>query len=285
MAFGKPFGFLETDADVYEYIAMTEQSVPVLLILTVIPWMCKILQGPVFKKLMPSERDKLGFGKFIGVAKTLVAERFGPEKKVRKDMLGSFIKHGLTQEEAGSEALLQIVAGSDTTATAIRATLLHIISSPKAHRALQAEIDAGIASGAISSPIKDSEARKLPYLQACIKEGLRIWPPVTGVMTKTVPEGGDTLDGYFVPGGTEVGYNAWGLQRIKSIYGDDVSMFRPERWLEAGPDQLKEMTRTVELVFVYGKWQCPGKDVAAIELNKVFVEVSYVLDCYGLDPG
>lgn len=42
------------------------------------------------------------------VAKEVVAERFGPEKKVQKDMLGSFIAHGLTQEEAGSETLLQM---------------------------------------------------------------------------------------------------------------------------------------------------------------------------------
>jgi hypothetical protein len=43
------------------------------------------------------------------VAKEVVAERFGPNKKVQKDMLGSFIAHGLTQEEAGSESLLQML--------------------------------------------------------------------------------------------------------------------------------------------------------------------------------
>jgi cytochrome P450 len=204
----------------------------------------------------------------------VVAERFGENKVVRKDMLGSFIKNGLTQEEAGSETLLQIIAGSDTTATAIRATLLHLISTPSAYTSLRDEIDAAIALGNISSPVKDTEGRKLPYLQAVIKEGLRIWPPVTGLMSKTVPKGGDTLGGVFVPGGTEVGYCAWGLQRIKSIYGEDADIFRPERWLDADVDRVKEMERTVDLVFVYGKWQCPGKSVAAIELNKVFVEVS-----------
>jgi hypothetical protein len=43
------------------------------------------------------------------VAKEVVAERFGPNKKVQKDMLGSFIAHGLKQEEAGSESLLQML--------------------------------------------------------------------------------------------------------------------------------------------------------------------------------
>ena len=42
------------------------------------------------------------------VAKRVVAERYGPDKKVRGDMLGSFVRHGLTQREAESESLLQM---------------------------------------------------------------------------------------------------------------------------------------------------------------------------------
>ena len=44
------------------------------------------------------------------IAKSVAAERFGPQKKVHKDMLGSFVAHGLTQEEAESEILLQMYA-------------------------------------------------------------------------------------------------------------------------------------------------------------------------------
>lgn len=42
------------------------------------------------------------------VAKELASERFGPNKKVKRDMLGSFVAHGLTQDEAESEILLQL---------------------------------------------------------------------------------------------------------------------------------------------------------------------------------
>lgn len=45
---------------------------------------------------------------FIRIGKKVVAERFGPNKKVKRDMLGSFIAHGLTQREAQSETLLQM---------------------------------------------------------------------------------------------------------------------------------------------------------------------------------
>jgi hypothetical protein len=42
------------------------------------------------------------------ITKEVVAKRFGPNKKVQKDMLGSFIAHGLNQEEAESETILQM---------------------------------------------------------------------------------------------------------------------------------------------------------------------------------
>lgn len=42
------------------------------------------------------------------VAKRIVAERYGPDKKTRPDMLGSFVKHGLSQEEAEQETVLQM---------------------------------------------------------------------------------------------------------------------------------------------------------------------------------
>ena len=98
------------------------------------------------------------------------------------------------------------LAGSDTTATAIRATVLFLITTPSALWRLRAEIDEAVHKSSISSPIKDSEARALPYLQACIKEGLRLFPPVTGLFDKVVPPEGDTFNGLFLPGGTEIGY-------------------------------------------------------------------------------
>jgi hypothetical protein len=79
-------------------------------------------------------------------------------------------------------------AGSDTSAAVIRATLLYIITNSHVQSTLLEEI----RNTSISTPITDAEARKLPYVQAVIKEGLRIYPPATGLMLKEVPAGGDT---------------------------------------------------------------------------------------------
>ncbi|ERS98938.1 hypothetical protein HMPREF1624_04131 [Sporothrix schenckii ATCC 58251] len=286
LAFSKRFGYTEQDADVYSYIKITEDSMPVMMFLSIFPGLAKVLQSPLFRRLMPSEHDRVGFGRFIAVAKQIVGERLASDQPKRRDMLGSFLAHGLTREEAEGETLLQIIAGSDTTATALRTTLLYLMSSPHSYRRLTDEVRAAAAAGRISSPVvTDAEARRLPYLQAVIKEGMRINPPVAGTMDVVVPEGGDVLCGFTVPAGTEVGCSEFGVQSLSSVFGPDADVFRPERWLEAeaeaaaaaaekeGEDRLKQMNNTWGLIFKAGKWQCLGKEVALVELNKVFVEL------------
>lgn len=188
-------------------------------------------------------------------------------------MLGSFIRHGLTQEEASGEALLQVVAGSDTSAGTIRSMMLNLLTNPTSYSKLRAEIEHGIATGKISSPITDAEAKALPYLQAIIKEALRIMPPASGAFFKTVPPAGDMIDGKFIPGGTQIGSSPLGIHCSKKIFGPDADLFRPERWTEASPDKFAYMANTVDLIFHYGKYQCLGKSVALMEFNKLFVEL------------
>ncbi|OLN97575.1 Pisatin demethylase 4 [Colletotrichum chlorophyti] len=285
LAFGYHFGYLEQDADLHHYIQMTEESMPVMMILTVFPQLAKIFQSPLFRRAMPSERDRVGFGKFIAVAKKVVAERLKSDKTLKwRDMLGSFLAHGLTQEEAEGETLVQIIAGSDTTATAIRTTMLYLITSPSCYSKLATEVRTAAKGGTISSPITNHEAGDLRYLQAVVREGLRVFPPVTGLMSTTVPKGGDFMHGMSIPEGTDIGWTAFGVLRSKIVYGSDADVFRPERWLEAGEDQLKSMTAQWELVFKYGKWQCLGKTVALMELNKVFVELLRRFDFSLVDP-
>ena len=163
------------------------------------------------------------------------------------------------------------VAGTDTTATTIRSTMLFTISNPRVYEKLQVEIDSITIKGAV---ISDDEARTLPYLQAIIKEGARMWPPATGLLSKKTPPEGDTINGIFVPGGIDIGQCAWGVQRSKSVYGEDSMLFRPERWLEAEGTRREKMEKSLGLVWGYGKYSCLGKQIALLELNKVFFEVS-----------
>ncbi|KAM5344057.1 hypothetical protein ACJ41O_012594 [Fusarium nematophilum] len=273
LAFGQPFGYMEQDDDVFDFIKITRSFFPVTLVMANIPSLVALLHSRLFRGALPKESDKFGFGAFIGVANKKVAERFGPNAASHPDMLGSFIRHGLDQEEASRESLLNVVAGSDTSATTIRLIMLSLLSNPVAYRKLQEEIDDGIQAGKISSPITDAEARQLSYLQAAIKEGLRIKAPAAGPLFKTVPPQGDVIDGKFIPGGTQIGTSPFGIYHSKKVFGEDASLFVPERWLDADAARFATMSGVVDLVFSVGKYQCLGKPVAFMELNKIFVEL------------
>lgn len=96
-------------------------------------------------------------------------------------------------------------------------------------------------------------------------------------MTKQVPPEGDTYNGMFIPGGTRIGISVWGLFRSRELWGEDADVFRPERWLEVDEGRRREMDNDLDLSFSAGKYQCLGRNIAFIELNKVFVEVSDLL--------
>ncbi|KAJ9612576.1 hypothetical protein H2200_004173 [Cladophialophora chaetospira] len=185
-------------------------------------------------------------------------------------MLGSFVAHGLTQKDAESEPLVQIVAGSDTTATVIRIGIFHASTSPLVYRKLQEEIDIGVEAGRMSSPIKDTEARALPYLQAFIKECFRIWPPITGIVPR-ISNTDAVVCGYRIPVNTNVGWSARSVMRDRGIFGDDADLFWPERWLRTQGEELRTMENTIELIF--------GQ-----ELNKVFIELLRRFDFTVLNP-
>jgi cytochrome P450 len=230
---------------------------------------------------MPTPEDKTGIGRLIGKAKRKVAQRFGPTKIDKKDMIGSWVQHGLSQKQIEMESVLQVIAGSDSTITAVRSITMFIITHPKVYARLQAELDQAEILGSI---IQGSEAMALPYLQACINEGLRVFPPVTGPLTKVVPEGGDTLNGQYIPGGTNIIYAGWDFYKRRDIFGQDADIFRPERWLEATGDRLAEMQRTNDLIFGYGRYGCLGRPVALLEIYKVIAELFRRYDIVLVDP-
>lgn len=59
----------------------------------------------------------------------------------------------------------------------------------------------------------------------------------------------------------------------KEIYGEDAEVFKPERWFEEDLDRLEFMTKASDLLFSKGRWQCLGKNIAMMQLNKTIFEV------------
>ena len=207
------------------------------------------------------------------------SNRYGENKVHRTDMMHSFIQHGMTPGEAERGGLLQLVAGSDTTATALRAAVLFVATSPVVLARMRIEMaNAGISPQRDTKTIiASSKARSIPYLIAVIKEALRLHPPVVGALEKQAGKEGDTLlDGRRIPPGTKIQVSTWAILRDPEVYGVDADCFRPERWLEAGEEseQRRRMDRSTELVFSAGRFICMGRDIALTQLLKVVCEVS-----------
>ncbi|CCF33857.1 benzoate 4-monooxygenase cytochrome P450 [Colletotrichum higginsianum] len=272
MSFGRPIGLQEKDTDVFGLVKMSNVAIDVLQFFTDIPALQMIFTSNLVLGLFgPKPTDLSGFGKIMGLAQQHVADRFGPDAKDEPDLLGSFLRHGLDQRSAQSEIMFPMVAGSDTAAKAIKWTMQHLLWNPSTYESLEKEIMTANSDGAISEPITNAEAQKLPFLQAVIYEALRVHPPFTGLLMKKVGSEGDVYEGTFLPPGTRVGHDTWSVTHDKQLFGEDADMFRPERWLEADAATVREWKKQTELVFGAGRWQCAGKAVALIELNKVFV--------------
>lgn len=278
---GRSFGMLVSDRDANDYIKSTEEGLYLtsVLIALGIGWLAHV---PWFGRLLaPDPKDQSGYGKMIGTCFRYVDQRAAKATDERSDMLASFIRHGLNGDELRSEAVEQVVAGSDTTSSAINGVFLHLTANPRVQRKLQREIDEAVRSGdsylSTTGVISHERAKQLPYLQAVIRESNRVRPPVVNIFSKDVPRGGDTVtvDGQsvFIPGGTCIGYSAGAMHRDKALYGDDAQSFRPERWFEKDAEKLAAMTRTNDLIFGDGKWQCLGRPVAMMELPKIIFEV------------
>lgn len=75
------------------------------------------------------------------------------------------MKHGLNQTECETEGLFMIIAGTESTASAIRSALIHTMTSPQVYQKLKQEIRLAEQEGRVSNPIKIQEAKQLPYLQ------------------------------------------------------------------------------------------------------------------------
>ena len=105
----------------------------------------------------------------------------------------------ISKEDIMAASMSNIGAGSDTTSISLTSVLCHLCKHPDILWKLRGEIDERRIRGEISSPISFKQAQKIPYLQAVIKEALRIHPATGMILGRVVPEGGSTIAGQFFP--------------------------------------------------------------------------------------
>ncbi|EMD95312.1 hypothetical protein COCC4DRAFT_65407 [Bipolaris maydis ATCC 48331] len=287
LAYGEPFGYMETNEDLFGFNKQVQDAGKIMSVVVDTPLLPTFSSLPCYLLLLcqrlPIKKDLVGLSGKLG--QELVAKHFGPRSDKGKDMVSSFMRHGLSRDQCETESVVQVIAGSDTTGTTIWSALLFIVRTPRVYSHLMKEAREVINSGKVSSkPITYKQGKQLSCLQAVIYEAIRVRPPALYGHFKSVPAGGEMLNGVFLPGGTAISRNIYGLMMSRNIFGQDVETYRPERFLDCDVTTRAEIERIVEFAFGYGRWVCAGKHVAFTQLYKVIFELLRTFDFQPIDP-
>jgi len=249
------------------------------------PWLDLLfLKNPLLLLL-----DKVGFKLFAFPVATFAKQRMSERLKdmedqglekgtARPDLLSMFLKAQkdrpdfMTDQRVLTMAVSMAFAGSETTAISLAAVFYYLLRNPTCYQKLMQELDEAVEEGRIAdSPARTvtwAESQKLPYLDACIKEAFRMHPAAGLPLERVTPAQGIEIDGHFIPGGTIVGCNAWVIHKREEVFGSQVDSYIPERWLDAPPEQLKEMNGTL-FQFGAGARTCIGKNISLLEMYKL----------------
>ncbi|GLJ07952.1 hypothetical protein SUGI_0078220 [Cryptomeria japonica] len=180
----------------------------------------------------------------------------------------------LDDEDMISVLWEMIFRGTDTTALLTEWTMVEMVRNPEAQRKVQEELEVVVGK---SRSVRDSDISKLPYLQAVVKETLRMHPPGP-LLSWARLSTRDTIvgDGKFcVPEGTTAMVNMWSITHDPLIW-DSPEQFRPERFLESeGGENVDVRGNDLRLApFGAGRRVCPGK---ALGLSTVHLWVAKLL--------
>ncbi|KAI9161327.1 hypothetical protein LWI28_016372 [Acer negundo] len=118
------------------------------------------------------------------------------------------------------------MASVDSTSTAMQSAMAELINRPEIFKKLREEINSVVGSNQL---VKESDVPNLPYLQAVLKETLRLHPP--GPMLRRTATVDSKINGYDIKAGTKMFVNCYAIMRDPNVW-KDPEKFMPERFLD-----------------------------------------------------
>ncbi|KAB8356377.1 hypothetical protein FH972_023961 [Carpinus fangiana] len=281
MAFGKSIGFVENGNDVGGLIQAFYDMAPMAGLVAALPNIVNpLLENSVTGRwLMPTSGDGTGIGKVMKYRDNMLEKRLETRHALQhgdfldnimnaKNADGSY----MTVEEVKVEALVLMVAATDTSAAFISPFVHNVIQNSHIYARLREEITLFEQQGKLPTGIVTYEQTlELPYFMACVKETLRFSPSTPIIMPRLVSSGGMEIEGHWVPAGTEIGANPYVVHRSTDIFGEDAHEFHPERWL-VSEEHSKEMDKHM-MAWGYGARVCLGKNIAQLTTQKLCLEL------------
>lgn len=294
LTFSKRLGFLEKAQDVEGIIAAVSRNFDKCSVLGQMPWVdLWTFKNPVYQKFFAGKT----LNPVVAFGQRRLKERIdgdGMEDvcvEIKDPALEEKILHGvipgkpdfvsrfliLRKEQPDLVSDRQVLAyifaninaGSDTIASTLRAVFYHLLKNPRSLETLEIELEDAQRSSKVSVPLPTwTEVQNLPYLNAVIKEALRLNPALALPLERVVPAPGLQVERHFLPPGTVIGVNPWVLHRDKRIFGSDAEDWEPQRWLSKNVERVKYMDQHI-LAFGAGKRTCLGRHIAILELSKL----------------
>ncbi|KAG2618430.1 hypothetical protein PVAP13_3NG079580 [Panicum virgatum] len=129
-----------------------------------------------------------------------------------------------------------ITAGMDTTVISVEWAMAELVRNPRVQKKLQEELDRVVGRDRVMS---ETDFQNLPYLQAVVKESLRLHPP-TPLMLPHKASTNVKIGGYNIPKGANVMVNVWAVARDPKVWSNPLE-YRPERFLEENIDLVASM--------------------------------------------
>ncbi|RDW68613.1 cytochrome P450-20 [Coleophoma crateriformis] len=209
-------------------------------------------------------------------------------KRLKKtDKMSDFMSYIINNEAAPLSNLdltlmasAFIVAGSGTTASALAGTTFFLLRNPECYQRLVGEIRSSFLA---EEDITMAATSELPYLRACVEEGLRMFPPSPSTLPRFVPEKGAFIDGKWIPGGIAVGVHQLSSGLMESNFHRAME-YLPERWLELPNDSpFAKDDRSATQPFSYGPRNCVGKSLGYQEIKLILSKVLWDFDLVLLD--
>ncbi|KAJ6588208.1 cytochrome P450 [Mycena capillaripes] len=198
--------------------------------------------------------------------------------------LPSFFKDLMENQEIASDdpaeaqhiiqcaTAVMYATGADTILASALTFILAMLHTPEVQKNAQEELDRVVGTDRLPT-YADQDA--LPYINAIVKESLR-WELVIplGVPHRAIQD--DIYKGYFIPEGTVIIANQWGISHDEQVFSDAFA-FRPERFL----NKESPLPDPSSIAFGWGRRICPGRFLAE---NSLWLHVATILACFNISP-